>query len=170
MQTSIDASQQMLDAIGSNIEASITRNTSKMDAEIEATGATGAAKEAIEEKYAAKNKKLQARQKAISASQAIINTYVGATKALSSLPPPANYIAMGATIVAGLASVRQIYAQDVGSGSGGSTPTTSTPRAANQAFTLGGAEKSEPIRAYVVTDEVTNSQDQLANIKRRSSI
>ena len=169
-QATIDASQQMLDAINANIDASIARNTSKMEAEIEATGATGAAKEAIEEKYAKKEKKLQARKKAISASQAIINTMVGATKALE-LGFPVGTIAAAATVAAGLANVRQIYAQDVGGGKGGSTPASApTPRGANQAFTLGGAQKDEAIRAYVVTDEVTNSQDQLANIRRRSSI
>ena len=172
LQASIDASGQFLDAVTANIDASLSRNTAKMNAEIEATGATGAAKEAIEEKFAAKERRLQARKKAISASQAIINTYVGATKAMSDLPVPANFIAAGATIAAGLANVRQIYAQDVGSGKGGSTPSTNspTPRTANQAFTLTGAANDEPIRAFVVTDEVTNSQEQLASIKRRSAI
>lgn len=172
LQASIDASSQFLDAVTSNIDASISKNTAAMEAEIEATGATGAAKEAIEEKYAAKDRKLQARKKAISAAQAIINTYVGATKAMSDLPAPASFIAAGATIAAGLANVRQIYAQDVGSGKGGSTPagSTPTPRGANQAFSLAGAQEDQAIRAYVVTDEVTNSQDQLANIRRRSAI
>jgi len=41
-------------------------------------------------------------------AQATINTYLAATKALASYPPPANYIAMAATIVAGLAQVRKI--------------------------------------------------------------
>ena len=172
VQASIDASMQMIDAITANIDASISKNTAAMEAEIEATGATGAAKEAIEEKYAAKDRKLQARKKAISAAQAIINTYVGATKAMSDLPPPASFIAAGATIAAGLANVRQIYAQDVGGGKGGSTPagSTPTPRGANQVFSLAGAQEDQAIRAYVVTDEVTNSQDQLANIRRRSAI
>lgn len=39
---------------------------------------------------------------------ATINTYQGATKALASLPPPASFIAAGATIASGLAQVANI--------------------------------------------------------------
>ena len=166
----IDASMKLMDAIVSNIDASMKINDEAMKAEIEASGATGEAKEKIEEKYAEKNRKLQVRKKAISAGQAIINTFVGASKALADLPPPASFIAMGATILAGLATVRQIYAQDIGGGKGGSTPSVRTPKAANQSFTLGGAAKDEPIKAFVVTDEMSNSQDQLSNIRRRATI
>ena len=35
---------------------------------------------------------------------------------------------------------------------------------------LGGGIAPEATRAYVVTDEMTNSQDQLANIRRRATI
>jgi hypothetical protein len=38
------------------------------------------------------------------------------------------------------------------------------------AFELTGGEAPEPLRAYVLTDEMTNSQNQLANIRRRSTI
>ena len=38
------------------------------------------------------------------------------------------------------------------------------------AFTLGGGQQPEPLKAFVVTDEMTNSQNQLANIRRRATI
>jgi hypothetical protein len=38
------------------------------------------------------------------------------------------------------------------------------------AFELGAIEEPEPVKAFVVTDEMTNSQDQLANIRRRATI
>ena len=38
------------------------------------------------------------------------------------------------------------------------------------AFELSGGVEPEPTRAYVVTDEMTNSQNQLANIRRRATI
>ena len=38
------------------------------------------------------------------------------------------------------------------------------------AFELGGGVAPEPVKAFVVTDEMTNSQDQLANIRRRATI
>ena len=38
------------------------------------------------------------------------------------------------------------------------------------AFDISGGEAPEPTRAYVVTDEMSNSQNQLANIRRRATI
>lgn len=54
--------------------------------------------------------------KAAAIAEATINTYLGATKALATLPPPASYIAMAATIASGLVSVARI------AGIGTSTP------------------------------------------------
>ena len=51
---------------------------------------------------------------------------------------------------------------------GGSVPDTMQP--ASGAFTLGGGIEQEPVRAFVVTDELSDSQDMLANIRRRSTI
>ena len=51
---------------------------------------------------------------------------------------------------------------------GGSIPDTMQP--ASGAFTLGGGIEQEPVRAFVVTDELSDSQDMLANIRRRSTI
>jgi hypothetical protein len=38
------------------------------------------------------------------------------------------------------------------------------------AFELGGGVKPEPLEAYVITDKMTSSQNQLANIRRRATI
>lgn len=46
--------------------------------------------------------------KAAAIAEATINTYLGATKALATLPPPASYVAMAATIASGIASVAKI--------------------------------------------------------------
>lgn len=46
--------------------------------------------------------------KAAAIAQATINTYLGATKALATLPPPMSWIAAGTTIASGLASVAKI--------------------------------------------------------------
>ena len=51
--------------------------------------------------------------KAISAAEAIINTYTGATKALASAPRPFNFIAAAGVVASGIASVRSIYATDI---------------------------------------------------------
>jgi len=47
---------------------------------------------------------------------------------------------------------------------------TPAPQMMSGAFELGGGMTPEPTRAYVVTDEMTNSQNQLANIRRRATI
>lgn len=47
---------------------------------------------------------------------------------------------------------------------------TPAPQMMSGAFELGGGVAPEPIKAFVVTDEMTNSQDQLANIRRRATI
>jgi hypothetical protein len=38
------------------------------------------------------------------------------------------------------------------------------------AFELGGGVAPEPLRAYVLTDEMSESQNLLANIRRRATI
>ena len=67
----------------------------------------------------------------------------------------------------------------IASGGGGgvvppSTPPptvqTPAPQMMSGAFDLSGGLEPEPTRAYVVTDEMTNSQNQLANIRRRATI
>ena len=58
------------------------------------------------------------------------------------------------------------------SSSTGATADVSTPapQMMSGAFELGGGVAPEPVKAFVVTDEMTNSQDQLANIRRRATI
>jgi hypothetical protein len=48
--------------------------------------------------------------------------------------------------------------------------TTPAPQMMSGAFELGGGVKPEPVKAFVVTDEMSNSQSQLANIRRRATI
>lgn len=62
--------------------------------------------------------------KALAIAQATIDTYAGASKALAAYPPPFNFIAAGAVVVAGLLNVKKIIstkvpgASDSSSGSG----------------------------------------------------
>ena len=57
------------------------------------------------------NKKLFALNKAFQIAQAVMQTYQGATLALSSYPPPLSFIMAGAQVAAGLGQVAQIRAQ-----------------------------------------------------------
>lgn len=56
------------------------------------------------------------RFKALAIAEATVNTYLAATKALASAPPPFNYIAMAGVIATGLAQVGQIKDQKFASG------------------------------------------------------
>lgn len=60
---------------------------------------------------AANNKKLFQLNKAFQIAQAIMQTYQGATLALSSYPPPLSFIMAGAQVASGLGQVAQIRAQ-----------------------------------------------------------
>ena len=122
--------------------------------------------------------------KALAISQALINTYLGATKALATYPPPFGAIAAGTVIAAGLLQVNAIRKQKLpdvpkpgggtvsNSGGGGaavSKPTTSF--AAPNINTLGGGtnpnnqiaesiaqSRNQPVRAYVVSGDISSQQ------------
>jgi hypothetical protein len=57
-----------------------------------------------------------------------------------------------------------------GGGGGGAAPQTPAPQMMSGAFELSGGVAPDPVQAFVVTDEMTNSQNQLANIRRRATI
>jgi len=122
--------------------------------------------------------------KAMAVTQATIDTYKGATAAyaaMASIPyvgPVLGGIAAAAAVAAGLANVKAILSADAsGGGSGGGAPSTGgasaqapAPEMLSGKFELGGGVEPEPLKAFVVTDEMTNSQDQLANIRRRATV
>ena len=118
---------------------------------------------------------LAGESKELAIAQAIIDTYVGANKAFAQ-GGVAGFVTGAAVILGGLANVKKIMEQDVGSGGGGGGGSVSAPSAtprttiASGAFTLEGGQEPEPARAYVVSDDITNSQNKLANIRRRATI
>ena len=120
--------------------------------------------------------------KAMAVVQATVDTYKGATSAYASLAgipvvgPALGAVAAGGAIAAGLANVRAIMAANK-SGAISDTSTSAAGGAARPApemlsgsFELGGGQAPDPIKAFVVTDEMTNSQDQLASIRRRATV
>jgi hypothetical protein len=118
---------------------------------------------------------LAGENKQLAVASAIIDTFAGANKALrEGAGTPLGFIQAAAIIAAGLANVRKILDTDVGSGGGGgSVPSdtgTPAPQVLSGAFTLGGGQEAQPVQAYVVTDDMTNNQNKLANIRRRATI
>lgn len=114
-------------------------------------------------------------QKAVAVAKTIYNTQQAIMNAMANVPAPFNVIQAVATGVMGAASIQKILSTSPESGGGGgsvSAPASSTPapQMMSGAFDLSGGLEPEPTRAYVVTDEMTNSQNQLANIRRRATI
>ena len=115
---------------------------------------------------------LAGESKALAVAQAIIDTYAGANKAIAQGGTIGPVIAAG-IIASGLANVRKILSTDVGDGGGGDVgaePELPAPEMIGGKFEMTGINAPEPVKAYVVTDEMSNSQDQLANIRRRATI
>ena len=124
--------------------------------------------------------------KAFAIAQTTMDTYASATAAYKSLAgigpagPALGAVAAGAAIAAGLANVASIVSTPVpgggGGGGGGSRggggagAAPPAPQMMSGAFDLTGVEEPEPVKAFVVTDEMTSSQAQLANIRRRATI
>jgi len=111
--------------------------------------------------------------KALAVASAIIDTYVGANKAFAQ-GGTLGFVTGAAVIAAGLSNVQKILQTDVpGDSGGGSVPSdtgTPAPEMLSGAFTLSGGQEQQPVQAYVVTDDMTNNQNKLANIRRRATI
>jgi hypothetical protein len=113
---------------------------------------------------------LAGENKALAVASAVIDTYVGANKAFAQ-GGTVGFVTGAAVIAAGLNNVRTILATDVpSSGGGGSAPAPPAPQMMSGAFDISGGVAPEATKAYVVTDEMSNSQNQLANIRRRATI
>ena len=115
----------------------------------------------------------------LAVAQATIDTYGAVVGALNDKTVPssalrfANAASMG---IVGLANIKKIMSTDVGSagGSGGGSPSiesgSPSPQFSSGAFELTGGSTVEPVQAFVVTDDLSSSQDKLASIRRRSTI
>ena len=114
--------------------------------------------------------------KELAVASAVMSTYEGANAVFTdkTLPTVAKFPMAAAVIINGLANVKRILSTDVpGGGGGGSAPGdtgTPAPEMLSGRFTLGRGEEAQPVQAYVVTDDMTNNQNKLANIRRRATI
>ena len=132
--------------------------------------------------------------KASALAATAINTFQGASKALAELPPPFSYIAAATTVAAGLAQVKNIVATKLPQGESGggaarssglavAPPSAATvdPNAAIEAAAQGqeinrqiGLEQeqqaNQPVKAYVVSEEVSSSQEANKKINELASL
>lgn len=119
--------------------------------------------------------------KALGIADATINTYVGASKALSSLPPPFSFIAAAATIAQGLMSVNSIINTKVpsvagvsDSSGGASIPSAGAPIAPRGMEPIPTSLDQRSLnsisnvatRAYVVESDITGSQQRISRLEK----
>lgn len=123
-------------------------------------------------------------QKAFNIANAVINTYAGATRALSEYPAPASYFVAAATIASGLLQVATISRQKfqpeaastpirtAGGGAGGGGVGNRSfdfnlvgSSQGNQVAEAVQGQFDKPIKAYVVSKDITNQQQLDANTK-----
>ena len=119
--------------------------------------------------------------KSVAVAMAIMNTKNAVTAALGATPyGPWNIAQAIATGVFGMTQVAGIISTPTPAGGGGGGggggagggigAAPPTPQMMSGSFDISGAEAPEPIKAFVLTDEMSNSQNQLANIRRRATI
>lgn len=125
--------------------------------------------------------------KGIALVQAIRDTYAGANLALSSAPPPFNFVSAAAVIAGGLANVKAItatkdptppsFARGAGGGGAVSVPTPQAPSfnvvgtsGTNQLAETIAGKTNQPMKAYVVASDVSTAQSLERNIVQGASI
>jgi len=122
-------------------------------------------------------------QATISGIEAVQNAHTTAQKSpITAFFPGYPIVQAGIAAAFSAAQIQKILSTSTsGEGGGGSASVggagaataaaaTPAPQMMSGAFELGAGVEPEPTRAYVVTDEMTNSQNQLANIRRRATI
>lgn len=125
--------------------------------------------------------------KGIAIVQAIRDTFAGANKALASAPPPFNFIQAAAVVASGIANVKTITSTPEpsppsfakgGGGGGTAIPTPSAPPAfnvvgasgVNQLATAIGQQQQQPVKAFVVSNDVSTAQELDRNIVQGAAI
>ena len=174
----VSALNSSLKAAGNDLE----KNYKK---ELKMAGSNEDAVFAVEQKYKKEREALAEKQKKIQVAQAMISMYqsvIEAFRAGASLPGPLGIVggpvAAVLALAAGLANIKAIMSSDVGGGGGGAPPPAppevqeSMPSEdmMSGGFAVEDQAAPEPLQAYVVTDDITQGQNALAAIRRRSTI
>ncbi|MEL6342075.1 MAG: hypothetical protein AAFV53_03010 [Myxococcota bacterium] len=109
------------------------------------------------------SKALFAINKGAGIAQATINTFLGATQALGSLPPPASFIAAGAVTAAGLASIAKIASTPPPKKMGHSGMIAPSTALAPDEFVT--PSNTRALRTEVIFDSATISRDMADGVR-----
>lgn len=118
--------------------------------------------------------------KAVASAETIMATYMGATKAMASVPPPFNFVQAGLIIATGIKNLAEISKTKVPGGGGGggndSMPDTVTEVGGDMtgdvpAITFGDAgSEAPPVQAYVVETDISNAQALQSELDLQSTL
>ena len=118
-------------------------------------------------------------QATISGVQGVQNAFTSANANIAATAGSFGAYPVTMAALAGTFAAMNIAKIASGGGGGGATPPSSPTATAAQTpapqmmsgnFDISGGVAPEPIKAFVLTDEMSNSQNQLANIRRRATI
>lgn len=120
-------------------------------------------------------------QATVSGAQSVMNAFNTASLSpLNAIIPGYNFVQAGLAAGFAIKQIKDIASSKPPTGGGGgggggemaaiSPDSGPAPQMMSGAFELGGGAEPEPQRAYVVTDDMTDSQNQLANIRRKATI
>jgi len=117
-------------------------------------------------------------QATVTGTQSVISAFNTASQSpLNAIIPGYNFVQAGLAAAFAAKTIKDISSSKPPSGSGGgggggasASTEGPAPQMMSGAFELGGGVEPEPTKAFVVTDEMTNSQNQLSNIRRRATI
>ena len=116
-------------------------------------------------------------QATISGVQGVQNAFTSANANIGATAGSFGVYPVTMAALAGTFAAMNISKIASGGSPGGSPPpspsttgTTPAPQMMSGAFDISGGVAPEPLEAYVLTDKMTNSQNQLANIRRRATI
>ena len=101
------------------------------------------------------------------------NANIGATAGSFGVYPVTMAALAGTFAAMNIAKIASGGKPSGGGGGGaraGAAPSTPAPQMMSGAFDISGGVAPEAMKAFVVTDEMSNSQNQLANIRRRATI
>lgn len=122
--------------------------------------------------------KLANENKQLAVAQTLINTYQGVSEVMKDKTIPSTvlkFAAAGTVLAGGLQNVKNILSTklptgDTGGSIGGVQAQAPAPAMLSGNFALGKSEEQAPLKAYVVTDEITDSQDGLSKIRERATL
>ena len=136
----------------------------------------------IRDRLAGALSSLAGDNKELAAASAIIDTYTGANKAFAQ-GGLLGFVSAAAIIAAGLGNVKKIYSTKVpassgGGGGGGSVPAVgssiaaSLPTQTNLSDVVSSVNESnqEPVRAYVIGQDVTDSQEAQSYLNNQKTL